>query len=104
VTRRCRAGSSSALRPNSLGKAEPEGPCAELKERLRNQFQFFGDDMMMTGAIGEWAAPLGSGAVWREAQRLVDEAGCENVQIKQIRSVLTVVDGKIVHDAAAARS
>ena len=31
----------------------------ELKERLRNQFQFFGDDMMMTGAIGEWAAPLG---------------------------------------------
>jgi predicted amidohydrolase YtcJ len=28
----------------------------ELKERLRNQFQFFGDDMMMTGAIGEWAA------------------------------------------------
>ena len=43
----------------------------ELKERLRNQFQFFGDDMMMTGSIGEWAAPLGSGAVWREAQRLV---------------------------------
>ena len=36
----------------------------ELKERLRNQFQFFGDDMMMTGAIGEWAAPLASGAVW----------------------------------------
>ena len=28
----------------------------ELKERLRNQFQFFGDDMMQTGAIGEWAA------------------------------------------------
>ena len=36
---------------------DPELP--ELKERLRNQFQFFGDDMMMTGAIGEWAAPLG---------------------------------------------
>ena len=34
----------------------------ELKERLRNQFQFFGDDMMRTGAIGEWAAPLASGA------------------------------------------
>ena len=30
----------------------------ELKERLRNQFQFFGDDMMQTGSIGEWAAPL----------------------------------------------
>jgi predicted amidohydrolase YtcJ len=50
----------------------------ELKERLRNQFQFFGDDMMMTGAIGEWAAPLGSGAVWREAQRLVAQAGWRN--------------------------
>ena len=50
----------------------------ELKERLRNQFQFFGDDMLRTGAIGEWAAPLGSGAVWREAQRLVAEAGWRN--------------------------
>jgi predicted amidohydrolase YtcJ len=50
----------------------------ELKERLRNQFQFFGDDMMRTGAIGEWAAPLGSGAVWREAQRLVAQAGWRN--------------------------
>jgi predicted amidohydrolase YtcJ len=50
----------------------------ELKERLRNQFQFFGDDMMMTGAIGEWAAPLAAGAVWREAQRLVAEAGWRN--------------------------
>jgi predicted amidohydrolase YtcJ len=50
----------------------------ELKERLRNQFQFFGDDMMRTGAIGEWAAPLTSGAVWREAQHLVAEAGWRN--------------------------
>jgi len=50
----------------------------ELKERLRNQFQFFGDDMMMTGAIGEWAAPLTSGAVWTEAQRLVGQAGWRN--------------------------
>ena len=50
----------------------------ELKERLRNQFQFFGDDMLMTGSIGEWAAPLGSGAVWREAQRLVAQAGWRN--------------------------
>jgi predicted amidohydrolase YtcJ len=50
----------------------------ELKERLRNQFQFFGDDMMMTGSIGEWAAPLGAGAVWRDAQRLVAEAGWRN--------------------------
>jgi predicted amidohydrolase YtcJ len=57
-------------------QSDPELP--ELKERLRNQFQFFGDDMMRTGAIGEWAAPLGSGAVWREAQRLVAQAGWRN--------------------------
>jgi predicted amidohydrolase YtcJ len=50
----------------------------ELKERLRNQFQFFGDDMMRTGAIGEWAAPLGSGAAWSEAQKLVGQAGWRN--------------------------
>ncbi len=50
----------------------------ELKERLRNQFQFFGDDMLHTGSIGEWAAPLGSGAVWRDAQRLVAQVGWRN--------------------------
>jgi hypothetical protein len=55
---------------------DPQLP--ELKERLRNQFQFFGDDMMQTGSIGEWAAPLSSGAVWREAQRLVAQAGWRN--------------------------
>src|SRR5262249_60381326 len=55
---------------------DPQLP--ELKERLRNSFQFFGDDMMMTGAIGEWAAPLASGAVWREVQRLVAQAGWRN--------------------------
>ena len=49
-----------------------------MKERLRNQFQFFGDDMLMTGSIGEWAAPLGAGAVWREAQRLVAQARWRN--------------------------
>jgi predicted amidohydrolase YtcJ len=57
-------------------QADPQLP--ELKERLRNQFPFFGDDMMRTGAIGEWAAPLGSGAVWREAQHLVGQAGWRN--------------------------
>jgi predicted amidohydrolase YtcJ len=50
----------------------------ELKERLKNSFQFFGDDMMMTGSIGEWAAPLGAGAVWQEAQRLVAQARWRN--------------------------
>jgi predicted amidohydrolase YtcJ len=63
----------------------------ELKERLRNQFQFFGDDMMMTGSIGEWAAPLASGAVWREAQRLVAEAGWRNENSVQNLAGLTQV-------------
>ncbi|HEY4365459.1 MAG TPA: amidohydrolase family protein [Bryobacteraceae bacterium] len=63
----------------------------ELKERLRNQFQFFGDDMMQTGAIGEWAAPLTSGAVWREAQHLVAEAGWRNENAVQNLAGLTQV-------------
>ncbi|PWU08983.1 MAG: hypothetical protein C5B51_06800 [Terriglobia bacterium] len=57
-------------------QSDPELP--ELKERLRNQFPFFGDDMLRTGAIGEWAAPLASGAAWRNAQRLVAQAGWRN--------------------------
>jgi predicted amidohydrolase YtcJ len=63
----------------------------ELRERLRNQFQFFGDDMLMTGSIGEWAAPLASGAVWREAQRLVAEAGWRNENSVQNLAGLTQV-------------
>jgi predicted amidohydrolase YtcJ len=63
----------------------------ELKERLRNQFHFFGDDMMMTGGIGEWAAPLASGAVWREAQRLVGQAGWRNENSVQDLAALTQV-------------
>ena len=70
-------------------QADPALP--ELKERLRNQFQFFGDDMLMTGAIGEWAAPLASGAVWREAQRLVAEAGWRNENSVQNLAALTQV-------------
>lgn len=57
-------------------QSDPNLP--ELKERLRNSFPFFGDDMLQTGAIGEWAAPLNSGAVWLEAQRLVAQAGWRN--------------------------
>ena len=63
----------------------------ELKERLRNQFQFFGDDMLRTGSIGEWAAPLGSGPVWREAQRLVAQAGWRNENSVQNLAGLTQV-------------
>jgi predicted amidohydrolase YtcJ len=70
----------------------PELP--ELKERLRNQFPFFGDDMMQTGAIGEWAAPLASGAVWREAQRLVAQAGWRNENaVQNLAGLRQVVEG-----------
>jgi predicted amidohydrolase YtcJ len=66
----------------------------ELKERLRNQFPFFGDDMLRTGAIGEWAAPLGSGAVWREAQRLVGQAGWRNENaVQNLAGLRQVVEG-----------
>ncbi len=68
---------------------DPQLP--ELKERLRNSFQYFGDDMMMTGGIGEWAAPLASGAVWREAQRLVAQAGWHNENSVQSLADLTRV-------------
>jgi predicted amidohydrolase YtcJ len=56
----------------------------ELRERLKNQFQFFGDDLLRTGAIGEWAAPFATPAnangyaVWLEAQRLCAQARWRN--------------------------
>jgi hypothetical protein len=60
----------------------------ELRERLKNQFQFFGDHMLRTGAIGEWAAPFvlqsatppnpNGYAVWFEAQRLCAQARWRN--------------------------
>jgi predicted amidohydrolase YtcJ len=65
----------------------------ELKERLKNQFQFFGDDMLMTGSIGEWAAPLGAGAVWFEAQRLVAQARWRNENsVQNLAGLQQVVD------------
>src|SRR5207344_2144857 len=54
------------------------------RERLKNQFPFFGDGMVSTGAIGEWAAPFAAPsnadgyAVWYEAQRLVAKARWRN--------------------------
>jgi hypothetical protein len=51
----------------------------ELQARLRNQFQLFGNDMMMTGGIGEWgAAGDGVGATWLQAQKLIAAAGWRN--------------------------
>jgi predicted amidohydrolase YtcJ len=63
-----------------------EDQLPELRERLKNQFQFFGDDMLRTGAIGEWAAPFVASTsanqngyqVWLEAQRLVARARWRN--------------------------
>ncbi|HET9344560.1 MAG TPA: amidohydrolase family protein [Candidatus Limnocylindrales bacterium] len=57
----------------------------ELRERLKNQFPFFGNDLVRTGGIGEWAAPFALAstnptgyAVWFEAQRLVAQARWRN--------------------------
>jgi predicted amidohydrolase YtcJ len=59
---------------NQNDKALPD-----LRERLKNQFPFFGSDMFMTGGIGESAAPGdGTGDVWFEAQRLVAQARWRN--------------------------
>ena len=65
----------------ALGDLDHQLP--ELRERLKNQFMFFGDDMLRTGGIGEWAAPfaLPTSAdypVWYEAQRLVAKARWRN--------------------------
>jgi hypothetical protein len=58
----------------------------ELRERLKNQFPFFGDNMLRTGGIGEWAAPFVASTsanqdgyrVWVEAQRLCAMARWRN--------------------------
>jgi len=66
----------------------------ELTERLKNQFQFFGDDMMMTGSIGEWAAPLAPQAVWFEAQRRVAAARWRNENsVQSLAALQQVVEG-----------
>ncbi|MET7394317.1 amidohydrolase family protein [Dactylosporangium sp. NPDC005572] len=65
-----------------LGGLDKQLP--ELRERLKNQFPFFGDDMLRTGGIGEWAAPFAlptnanGYAVWLESQRLVAKARWRN--------------------------
>jgi predicted amidohydrolase YtcJ len=59
--------------------AERDGN-AMLKEYLRNQLPYFGDDTFRTGGIGEWPAPAADVEQTRAAQRLVAEAGwrCDN--------------------------
>jgi predicted amidohydrolase YtcJ len=72
---------------------QPDPALPELKERLRNSFEFFGDDMLHTGSIGEWAAPLGSGQAWRDAQRLVAQAGWRNENsVQNLAGLQQVVD------------
>src|SRR5262249_53540357 len=53
---------------------------AMLKEYLRNQLPYFGDDMLRTGYIGEWPAPAAAVEQTVAAQRLVAQAGwrCDN--------------------------
>jgi hypothetical protein len=81
-----------------LGGLENQLP--ELRERLRNQFQFFGDAMTRTGGIGEWAAPIGAGAVWFEAQRLVAQARWRNENSPgNLNALIQVVDAYEAVDA-----
>ncbi len=52
---------------------ESDPALPELKQRLRNQFQFFGDDLLNTGGIGEFIAQ-GVGPTFAEAARVVAQA------------------------------
>jgi predicted amidohydrolase YtcJ len=63
------------LRINFLHR-DTDGALATLRQRLLNTFPFFGNDMVRTGAIGEFiAADYAGGPVFREAARLAAEAG-----------------------------
>jgi len=53
---------------------EPDVNTPGLAERLRNQFPFFGDDMLRTGGIGEFIAQ-GTGAAFAAAAVKVAQAG-----------------------------
>jgi Predicted metal-dependent hydrolase with the TIM-barrel fold len=53
-------------------ESDPNTP--ELAARLRNQFPFFGDDMLRTGGIGEFIAQ-GTGAAFAAAALKVAQAG-----------------------------
>jgi hypothetical protein len=88
------------LQTNFLhNQSDPALP--ELNERLRNQFQFFGDDMMMTGSIGEWAAPIGAGQAWVDAQKLCAQARWRNensvgslAQLEQVAAAYEACDAE----------
>ena len=63
----------------NFSASENDPALPSLRERLKNQFPFFGSDMLMTGGIGESAAPGdGTGEVWLAAQKLVAQARWRN--------------------------
>jgi predicted amidohydrolase YtcJ len=72
----------------------------ELRERLKNTQPYFGDDMVMTGGIGEWGAlyvaptsatnPNGY-ATWYEAQRLIAQARWHNENAQQGANIEGVI-------------
>ena len=61
-----------------FAEVDPENTM--LREYLKNQLPYFGDDMLRTAGIGEWPAPRTQVQQWRAANRLVAEAGwrCDN--------------------------
>jgi predicted amidohydrolase YtcJ len=71
----------------------------ELRQRLRNQFPDFGDDLVRTYGIGEWGAPVPASTavanypVWFEAQRLIAKARWhnENAQFGSAAAVEVIV-------------
>jgi hypothetical protein len=68
-----RAGELDARVQINFLHMESDPALPELRARLRNQFQFFGDDMLNTGGIGEFIAQ-GTGATFAEAARVVAQA------------------------------
>ena len=77
----CRSISCTTRFIAALGDLDHQLP--ELRERLKNQFMFFGDGMLRTGGIGEWAAPFAMPPspdylVWYESQRQVAKARWRN--------------------------
>ncbi len=98
-----------------LGDLDHQLP--ELRERLKNQFPFFGDEMLRTGGIGEWAAPFAAPGsanypVWFESQRLVAKARWRNenaqggsptssASIEQVVATYEAMDAGIRHQGLA---